>query len=222
MSHQNGRPKVIAFVPLKLTNERLPGKNTKLLGGVAPLYHFILNSLLEVRSIDEVYVHCSEEKLDDLPSGANYSRRDKNLDGDNTSIIEVAKSFASEVEADVYLMAHATAPFLRRKTLELPVDSLVSAEFDSAMTVVSIRDFLWYQNEPINFDPNRIPRTQDLTGVFAETTGAYAFSKEVLEKDRRVGSNPYLLEVSRVEAVDINDELDWLLAESVFRANFEQ
>ena len=47
---------VVAFVPLKLSNERLPGKNTKLLGGVTPLYHRIISSLHASSTVDEVYV----------------------------------------------------------------------------------------------------------------------------------------------------------------------
>ena len=55
--------RVVAFVPVKLNNERLPGKNTKAFDGGKPLIQYILNTLKETRGIDEIYVYCSEEAI---------------------------------------------------------------------------------------------------------------------------------------------------------------
>ena len=52
--------KVTAFVPMKLNNERLPGKNTKAFTNGKPLCQYILNTLLKVKEIDEIYVYCSD------------------------------------------------------------------------------------------------------------------------------------------------------------------
>ncbi len=54
-----------AFVPLKLNNERLPGKNTKLLSDGTPLVSLILETLQNVNNIDDIYVYCSNESVVD-------------------------------------------------------------------------------------------------------------------------------------------------------------
>lgn len=212
------KKKVAGFVPLKMNNERLPGKNTKLLGGSKPLYSLALESLLEVPVLDSITVFCSEVSLGDLPSGISYLQRDNTLDGPDVSIFEVMTSFAKFVPADVYLMAHATAPFLRPKTFSRMIDSILEGRADSALTVLSSQDFLWADGKPVNYDPESIPRTQDLEPIQIETTGAYAFTADVLKSGTRIGMFPELVEVSKVEAIDINDFEDWQIADAIFRA----
>ncbi len=211
--------KTVAFVPMKMSNERLPGKNTKLLGDSIPLYKLVLRTLLRTSRIDKVYVFCSDSSIE-LEDGAIFQSRSEELDSNDTPILDVIKSFASLVQADVYLLAHSTAPFLSVKTLERLLSSILDDGHDSSLTVSPLRDFIWDSDGPLNYNLDRIPRTQDLPPLFLETTGAYAFKRDVLEKGRRVGLNPALVEVGKIEALDINDFEDWLIADSVFRNGF--
>ena len=48
--------KTVAFVPIRLNSQRVAGKNMRLLGG-KPLMCHILETLVQVESIDEVYVY---------------------------------------------------------------------------------------------------------------------------------------------------------------------
>ena len=48
--------KIVAVVPMKLNNRRLPQKNTKEFTGGKPLCNYILTTLLKVEDISEVYV----------------------------------------------------------------------------------------------------------------------------------------------------------------------
>jgi CMP-N-acetylneuraminic acid synthetase len=208
--------KTVAFVPMKMSNERLPGKNTKLLGDSVPLYKLILKTLLRTSRIDKVYVFCSDSSIE-LEDGVIFHNRSEDLDSNETPILDVIKSFASLVQADVYLLAHSTAPFLSVKTLEKLLSSILDDGHDSSLTVLPLRDFIWDAEGPMNYSPDQIPRTQDLPALFIETTGAYAFKRQVLESGRRIGLNPALVEVGKVEALDINDFEDWLIADSVFR-----
>ena len=51
--------KVVAFVPIRLNSKRVVGKNLKMLGD-KPLLQYILETLVTVPQIDEVYVYCSD------------------------------------------------------------------------------------------------------------------------------------------------------------------
>ena len=44
--------KTVAFVPIKLNNERLPGKNTKCFINGKPLITYILDTLKKVKVVD--------------------------------------------------------------------------------------------------------------------------------------------------------------------------
>ena len=71
---------------------------------------------------------------------------------------------------------------------------------------------------PVNFNPERIPRTQDLNPLYDEVSAAYVFTKEVFEKyKRRIGKHPYITEVSGIECIDIDYPEDFLIADAVYK-----
>ena len=208
--------KVVAFVPLKLNNERLPGKNTKSFRNGKPMLSYILSSLTCVDGIDEIYVYCSSEDIKKyLPEKVRFLQRSENLDLSTTPIIDVLTSFTSKVNAEVYILAHATAPFIRPETIHAALDAVSSEKYDSALTVKKIQEFLWIDGKP-NYDTLKIPRTQDITDTYAETTGLYVFTKELIQKGRRIGDMPCLFPVDFVEAVDINNPIDFEFAQIIF------
>ena len=111
--------KVVAFVPIKLNNERLPGKNTKKFYNGRPLISYILETLQKVSNIDEIYVYCSSDEIKKyLPISVKYLQRDNYLDLSTTSFNKVLTTFADIVKADIYVLSHATAPFLKKETFE--------------------------------------------------------------------------------------------------------
>lgn len=80
---------------MKLNNERLPGKNTKSFTNGKPLCQYILNTLLKVEGIDQIYVYCSDPSIMlYLPKGIKFLKRDPALDGSHVKINEVLKAFA--------------------------------------------------------------------------------------------------------------------------------
>ena len=209
--------KVVAFVPLKLNNERLPGKNTRTLDTGEPLFSKILQTLLGIDLIDETYVFCSSESIrDQLPEGVRFLRRSESLDTPTTLSNDFVHAFAEEVEADIYILAFATAPFTSEASIRRMLSAVQSGESDSAMAVVRLQEFFWENGAPSNFDLRAIPRTQDLNPVYMETTGLYVFLRALaVDGGRRVGDNPLPVEVSKIEAIDINEPDDFVIANAV-------
>ena len=116
--------------------------------------------------------------------------------------------------ADIYVYAHATAPYITVETMKQCIEAVKSGEFDSAFCAVKLQEYLWKAGEPLNFDPSNLPRTQDLIPIFQETSGIYVFSKDSFQKyHRRIGNNPFIKEVSFKESIDIDDPEDFKLAE---------
>lgn len=209
--------KVVAFVPIKTDNERLPGKNTRKFSNGRPMITYILNTLCTVESIDEIYVYCSDNAIRQyLPENVKFLERDTYYDLQTTSFNEVLTSFAERVPADVYVLTHATAPFLSRKTFQTAINALKEGEYDSALSVVKEQEFMWIKGSPSNYSPEKIPRTQDLEPFYLETCGMYVYSSEVIRKrQRRIGERPFLVEVSKIEACDVNDINDFTYADII-------
>lgn len=210
--------KIVAFVPIKMNNERLPGKNVKAFDNGKPLISYILGTLKQVKGLDGIYVYCSNEKICDyIPDGVQFLEREPYLDLSTTSFNEVLSTFVEKVDADYYILTHATAPFISAATFEKAIEVIKSGEYDSALTVSELKEFMWKDNQPINYSPDAIPRTQDLEPYYCETCGMYMFSKELMQKEnRRIGHRPYLLSVSKIEALDINEPVDFDICNAVY------
>ncbi|MDR0920951.1 MAG: acylneuraminate cytidylyltransferase family protein [Lactobacillales bacterium] len=210
--------KIVAFVPIKMNNERLPRKNTKSFDNGEPLVTRVLNTLSNVTEVNESYVYCSNPEIQKyIPSTAKYLVRSESLDQSTTKINEVISSFISDVEADVYVLVHATAPFISTESISEGVRAVLSGKNDSALSVSKIQDFLWKDGKPFNYSLDSIPRTQDLEPIYEETSGFYVFTKELAEKEnRRVGHKPFLVEVSKIEASDIDNSIDFEIANAIY------
>ncbi len=53
-------------------------------------------------------------------------------------------------------------------------------------------------------------RTQDLEPVYVETSGFYVYSRdEIMERARRIGDNPLIVEITAAEAIDIDWPADY-------------
>ena len=209
--------KVVALVPIKLNSQRLPHKNILDLGGKPLCYHMTSN-LVNVKGIDEAYVYCSDESIKEyLPEKIKFKKRDPYLDGDLVKGQEIYERFINDVNADIYVLAHATAPFIKQETIQNALDKVLSEEYDSALSVKRVQTFTWYKGKTLNYDLEDIPRTQDIEPIFYETSAFYIFRKEVFTEmgKRRIGNKPYFQEIDDIEAVDIDYPDDFKFAQAI-------
>ena len=213
-------PKIVAVMPIKMNNERLPGKNTKILAN-KPLLQYQLNNLCAISAIKDVVVFCSNPSICEyLPKDVKFLQRSQELDLPTSNFSQIFESFIQIMDADIYVYAHATAPFVSCDTIQECLNAVVSNEYDSAFCAVKIQDFLWQDGKPLNFDATNIPRSQDIKPIYRETSGVYVFTKEVFKKyHRRIGAKPFVKEVSYKEAVDINEPADFELAQALVNIN---
>lgn len=211
--------KTVALIPIKLSSQRLPEKNIKSFYDGTPLMSFIQQVCLQSDRIDQTYVYCSDDRIQRyvLP-GVTYLKRPDYLNGDSINANDLIREFMKVVDADIYVNTHATSPFAKVETINRCIDMVAGGEYDSAFCAESIRTFLWAEGRPINFDPSHFPRTQDLPPIYAETAIAYVFKKETFIKyNRRVGIRPYIQEVGKIEAIDIDYPEDFDLANAVYK-----
>ena len=205
--------KTVAFVPIKMNSQRLPHKNILPLGNRA-LCWYIFDVLLNVKEIDEVYVYCSDDRIVEyIPQNVIYKKRSEQFDGDLVKGYDIYKSFIDEVDADVYILAHATSPFIKSETIHNALSNVLYNGNDSAFSAQRIQTFSWFKGKPLNYEFEDVPRTQDIEPVLVETSAFYIFKKEVFkEHKRRIGFTPYIQEVDDVEAIDIDEKKDYDLA----------
>ena len=205
--------KVVALVPIKLNSQRLPHKNVLPIAG-HPLCWHLCNSLNKAHNIDKVCVYCSDSSvIQYIPSETTFIKRPKFLDGNEVKGFDIYREFIKEIDADIYILAHTTSPFIQSASIENALSHVLSGENDSAFSAKRVQSFAWYKGKPINYDLNDVPRTQDLEPIWVETSAFFIFKKEVFTcQNRRIGFTPYIQEVSGMEAIDIDEKKDYDLA----------
>ena len=208
--------KVVSFIPIKLNNQRLPGKNLLPLNG-KPTCSYIFDTIARVDGIDEKYVYCSDERIKEyMPEGLIFLKRDAYLDGFQVKGLEIIRRFVEDVDADIYVLAHVTQPFTKAESIKNALAKVTSGEYDSAFSAVVLQDYMWYQGKPFNYDMKNIVRTQDLEPIYMETGAFFIFTKEVFQKlHQRIGDKPYIYEIDQFEAVDIDTREDFEFAQAV-------
>lgn len=210
--------KVVAMIPIKLNNERVPGKNIKKFTDGTPLMSLIQKACVDAETVDEVFVYCSNPAVKKyLNPGVKYLQRPDFLDGNGANCNDIIREFMKAVHADIYIASHATGPFTSSKSIDACVKAVQTGEYDSAFLARRLQEFLWQDGTAMNFDIQNFPRTQDLKPIYSEAPGAYVFTKETFEKyDRRVGMKPYIHEISEVESRDIDYPEDFEIANAIY------
>ena len=212
-------PRIVALVPMRADSKRVPNKNIRLFNG-KPLYFYILNTLLDCRHIEEVYVNTNSPILmEEIPRSFDRVRiipRPDNLCADTVPMNDILLYDVDYVRAEWYLQTHATNPLLKSETITRAVETMLAGgEHDSLFSVTPMFTRLYDSGgHPINHDPNVLLRTQDLDPVYEENSNIYIFKADTLKKrGNRIGELPIMFEIPREEAWDIDEELDFRVAE---------
>jgi CMP-N-acetylneuraminic acid synthetase len=219
---------VVAFVPMRHTSERVPGKNYRPFNG-RPLFHHIVSTLLAIDRVREVVIDTDsptvkEQVAEHFPTVRVIDRPDHLLGGD-VPMTEVLRHDAGVVPSAWYLQTHTTNPLLAASTVEQALAELEAAQgrHDSLFSVTRLQTRLYdVEGRPLNHDPRVLLRTQDLPPVFEENSNLYVFTAEQIASGRRFGDRPLLYEIDPLEAIDIDEEHDFVLAETVARLAAER
>jgi N-acylneuraminate cytidylyltransferase len=213
-------PEVKAIIFMKEYSERVPGKNVRPLCG-RPLFHWIMESLGRSKYIREVIINTdSVEIADDAHRtfGATIHMRPDWLCGDMVGATPLIEYDLANSGGDYFLQTHSTNPMLTERTID---DAIVTffgqSVHDSLFSVTPMTTRMyWPDGRGINHDPDRLIRTQDLEPIYEENSCMYIFSRQgFTARNNRLGRNPMMFEMDRYEAVDIDYEYDFAVAEAL-------
>ncbi|MDR0410434.1 MAG: hypothetical protein LBH75_00460 [Treponema sp.] len=216
--------KIVCMIPIKLNNERFPGKNTRQFFDGTPLLTYCVQKLLRLKRLNDVYCFCSNADVEKyLPQDVTFLQRPEYLDTQDATPQDIIREFILRIDADVYMISHVTSPFVTIEHFEECIKAVMEDGFDSSFTGQRIQKLLWRDGKPLNFNAEDVPRTQDLAPIFAENSAAYVFKKEVFQSlNRRVGVKPHITEISGLEHIDIDYPEDFMLADLIYQGIFRK
>ncbi len=208
--------RIVALVPMRHNSERVVGKNYRILAG-RPLFHHIVQTLLEVPHIAEIVIDTDSPLITEDVAKAfpqvTVIPRPAQLCGGDVPMNSILAHDVQQVPGDLYLQTHSTNPLLTAATAQRAIETFLSSrdDHDSLFSVTPLQTRLWtVDGRPINHDPRVLLRTQDLEPVYEENSCLYLFDAgTLLRTGNRIGERPLLFAIDRHEALDIDDEYDW-------------
>lgn len=211
-------PKITALVPMKGHSERVPDKNIKPIAG-KPCFHWIVDTLSKSKYIKEIVINTDSKEI--AKSAADNFKvtlldRPGFLLGDMVSIQPLIEYDLSQSEGEYYLQTHSTNPLLTTETIDKAIEVFFAQrEHDALFSVTPLKTrFYWPDGRGVNHDPKYLIRTQDLEPIYEENSCLYIFSKTTNKKTKnRLGSNPMMFPIDRLEAADIDEVEDFYWAE---------
>jgi len=213
--------KIKAVVPVKMNSERIPHKSIADLHG-KPLCRYLLETLSSIPELDTI-VYCSDEAICSyLPDGIHFFKRNPRLDEFSVRRQEIVLSMLQDIDADIYVYAHVTTPFLSAENIRTAIRAITEENYDTALGVTEHRTYGWYHGKPVNFDPDDLKRTQDIDPIYLERS-FFVFKRSVALKNGSVyGERIKFLPLSDREAVDIDYPEDMAHAEFLLKAEETQ
>lgn len=217
-------PKVVALVPMRHHSERVPGKNYRPFVE-KPLYHYIVSSLFACPLVTAVVIDTDSQTIQEDVKN-NFPQvvlleRPEHLRAGTVPMNDVLLNDVVQVEADYYLQTHSTNPLLRAETITKALEEFLNSYpiYDSLFSVTRLQTRLWDSlTRAVNHNSAILLRTQDLPPVYEENSCLYIFTRQILEsKHNRIGDRPLMFEIDRLEATDIDEELDFRIAEFLYK-----
>ena len=218
------QPTIAAIVPMRHNSERIPGKNYRLFAG-RPLYHHIIHNLRRCELIKKIVIDTDspivmEDAAKHFPN-VIVLERPQHLRAGSTAMNDVLLHTTCEIKADYYFQTHSTNPLLQAETITLAIQTFLRqvGMYDSLFSVTRWQTRLWDGlARAINHNPAILLRTQDLPPVYEENSCMYIFSRDILEqRHNRIGNRPLLFEIEAMEAQDIDEEHNFLIAELLYK-----
>jgi CMP-N-acetylneuraminic acid synthetase len=219
---------VVALVPMRHHSERVRGKNYRSFAG-RPLFHWIVETLSACPSVARIVIDTdspvvAEGVREHFPL-VSLIDRPAHLRAGTVAMNDVIEHDMAQVPAPHYMQTHSTNPLLRAETIERAIGAYFDRlpTHDSLFGVTRLQTRLWSADmQPINHDPAVLLRTQDLPAVYEENSCVYIFSGDGFRgRGNRLGARPQAFEIEAAESSDIDDELDFEVAEFLCRRDRE-
>lgn len=211
---------VKALIPVRSGSERVKNKNIKPFAG-SSLLEIKIKQLKRISEIGSIVVNsnCDEMLTMAKNLGVETVKRDEYFALSLTPNEEIYADYAKHIECDVVLFADVTNPLLSDESIKKAIQTYknLDSKYDSLVSVNAVRLFMWQNGIPLNYDESKKSRSQDLPEIFALNYAIHIFPHEILKHGRIVGQKPFLFELNKLEALDIDEPLDFEIAEFLYK-----
>lgn len=210
-----------ALVAVRSGSQRVKNKNIKPFAD-STLLDIKLAQLKRLNIFDSIVVNSNDDYMLSVAEkyGCEVVKRDAYYASSEVSMSDVYKNMAENIDADDIAYINVTNPLIKDETIISAIKKYFENynQFDSLNSAHLIKEFMFRNNKPINYDLKKQPRSQDLPDIFALNFAVNLISREKMIKCKNViGEKPYIFNIDEVEATDIDNQIDFDFAEYIYK-----
>jgi N-acylneuraminate cytidylyltransferase len=199
--------KITAIIPVRAGSRRLPNKNILPFGDSNLLVHKI-RQLKSVKYIDNIVVSTDSQEMIEMA-------KRENVDYQLRPIEYIAKN----IDTDILIWAPCVCPIVAPETYTSAIEKFLnlSPEYDGVVSAKLLKEYIYGENSPVNFTVAHHVPSQLLPNWHIIVNGFFIANKcDMINWKFVYGKKPYLYEVSKYEAIDIDDKLDFKFAQIAY------
>lgn len=215
--------KIVALVAVRSGSVRVTNKNLRPFAG-SSLLELKLRQLKRIPGLDGIVVNSNDEHMLQIARemGVGTVKREEYYASNQVSMSEVYKNMAEHIDADTIAYINVTNPLVKDETIIQALKTYkeldAEGEFDSLNSAHLIKEFMFRDNLPINYDLQNQPRSQDLPDIAALNFAFNIISRQkMIDRKNVVGYKPRIYLIDEVEATDIDNKIDFEFAEFVYK-----
>ena len=211
-----------AVIPIRKGSQRVQNKNLRPFADTTLLENKI-NALKKAGFFDDIIVNTDSDEAIRIAvsNGVSWHRREPYYASSACSGSEFFQHLGIVTDCDVFCYCPVTSPFVSVETMmkcKALYEEKMQEGCDCVSTVSDVKEFLWLDGKPVNYDKENAPNSQNLPDVKALNFGFTMVKRESLIKNRNIiGDNPLFVTTSGIESVDIDTPLDFYIAEQIYR-----
>ena len=215
--------KITAVIPIRSGSQRVKDKNLRPFGDTN-LMELKIKTLLQVPELSSIVVNTNSEEAIDIVNkrytgGVKVHKREEYYASSQCSGSEFFQHLGEVTDTDIFLYCPCTSPFVKPETISQCIKTFLKSEdCDCVSTVSLVKEFMWLDGKPVNYDPKSAPNSQDLPNIVALNFGTTVIRKEDLIRNHNIiGKHPKFVITTDIEAIDIDTPLDFYIAEQIYR-----
>lgn len=214
---------ITAVIPVRAGSRRLPNKNILPFANSNLLIHKI-RQLKQVKEINKIVVSTDSEEMINMAidEGVDYQKRPyEYCDEKSKTFNEVVEYIANTINTDILIWAPCVCPLVKSESISNALNQFLTCNnnyYDSIVSAMLLKEYIFDENGPINFSiENHVP-SQKLPNWHMITNGFFiALAKDMANWKFVYGKKPYLYEITKFEAIDIDDKSDFIVAEQMYK-----
>ncbi|RHK91526.1 cytidylyltransferase [Bacteroides xylanisolvens] len=212
--------KIKALIAARSGSVRVENKNIRPFAE-STLLEIKIDQLKRLSNLDGVVVNSNDCEILSIAEkkGVEVIKREPYYASNTVSMSDVYANMAENMDSDVIVYANCTNPLIKDETIFDIIEFYKNNtdKFDSVNSAHLIKEFLFKDNLPINYDLRYQPRSQDLPNISALNFAVNVISKEkMIECKNVVGIRPYIYNIDQIEATDIDNPIDFEFSEFVY------